>query len=204
MSAKSTTTSIGAYTKPVLRYGFGVLLWTQAELRGIDKNTWKVLTKGKFYHERSDVYKLYFYWRYGWHRLVGVVYNNQKEWKKSRKVYWEVWRTIGSYSAGSRGTKSTFTDVMDTCSEQTLYHWWDQRRATYMIRQHENAWTIILTTGQAGVSWYWDRKKVVALSTPIIWYEVTDLRGTRTGPVYQCDKGRDVEARWFKSVQDVS
>ena len=79
MSAKSTTTSIGAYTKPVLRYGFGVLLWTQAELREIDKKTWKVLTKGKFYHKRSDVHKLYLYCRDGGHGIVGVVYNNRKE-----------------------------------------------------------------------------------------------------------------------------
>ena len=38
--------------------------------------------EGQIYHQRSDVYKLYLYCRDVCHGIVGVVYNNQKEWKK--------------------------------------------------------------------------------------------------------------------------
>ena len=51
VSAKNTITSIGAYTMSVLRYGFGVLRWTQAELQVLDKNIRKVITKANFRHE---------------------------------------------------------------------------------------------------------------------------------------------------------
>ena len=61
ISAKNTITSIGAYAMPVLRYGFGALRWTQAELQGLDTKTRKVLAKTNFHHECSDVHIIYFY-----------------------------------------------------------------------------------------------------------------------------------------------
>ena len=57
----------------VFHYGFGVLHWTQAELRGLDTKTRKVLTKVKFHHERSDVHIIYLYRRDGGCGLVVVV-----------------------------------------------------------------------------------------------------------------------------------
>ena len=39
VSVKNTILSISAYAMSVLRCGFGVLRWTNAELRGFDKKT---------------------------------------------------------------------------------------------------------------------------------------------------------------------
>ena len=51
VSSKNNVMSIGAYATLLLRYGFGVLHLTQAELRGLDIKTRKVLAKANFYHE---------------------------------------------------------------------------------------------------------------------------------------------------------
>ena len=73
LSINNIIKSIGAYAMPVLQYGFDVLHCTQAELRGLDTKTRKVLTKVKFHHERSDVHIIYLYRRDGGCGLVVVV-----------------------------------------------------------------------------------------------------------------------------------
>ena len=65
VSAKKTTTYIGTYNIPLLRYGLRVLRWIQAELWELDTKTKKVLAKDNFNHERSDVHILYLSKRYG-------------------------------------------------------------------------------------------------------------------------------------------
>ena len=42
---------------------------------------------------------------------------------------------------------------------------------------------------------------MVIFSTLTILNGVTGMRGTRIGPGYQCDEGKDVEAGWFKLVK---
>ena len=39
ISAKNVSSAISTFAMPILRYGFGVLRWTQAELRGIDRKS---------------------------------------------------------------------------------------------------------------------------------------------------------------------
>ena len=57
--AKFTANAITTYAMPILRYGFGILKWTQGELRAIDTKTRKTLTKFGYHHPKSNVHRLY-------------------------------------------------------------------------------------------------------------------------------------------------
>ena len=72
VSASNTTSSIRAFAMPILRYGFGVIKWTQAELRNIDCKTRKILYKHKFHHPKSDIHRLYLSRSKGGRGLVGA------------------------------------------------------------------------------------------------------------------------------------
>ena len=63
----------------VFHYGFGVLHWTQAELRGLDTKTRKVLAKAKFQHEQYDVHRICLSRRDGGRGLVGLVDTQRQE-----------------------------------------------------------------------------------------------------------------------------
>ena len=85
LSAKNTVVSISSFAMPVLRYGFGVLKWTMAELRGMDTKTRKVLAKARFHHQRSDVHRLYLSRKDGGRGLVGVFDTHRQECTKLAK-----------------------------------------------------------------------------------------------------------------------
>ena len=59
INAKSTANAITTYAMPILRYGFGILKWTQGEIRAIDTKTRKTLTKFGYHHPKSNVHRLY-------------------------------------------------------------------------------------------------------------------------------------------------
>ena len=59
INAHNTASAISTFAMPILRYGFGVLRWTQAELKGIDRKTRKIMTKYGFHHPKSDTNRLY-------------------------------------------------------------------------------------------------------------------------------------------------
>ena len=59
INARNTANAITTYAMPILRYGFGILKWTQGELRTIDTKTRKTLTKYGFHHPKSNVHRLY-------------------------------------------------------------------------------------------------------------------------------------------------
>ena len=72
INAKYTTDAIKTYAMPVLRYGFGILKWTQGELRAIDTKTRKVLTKHGLHHPRSDIHRMYLSRSDGGRGLIGA------------------------------------------------------------------------------------------------------------------------------------
>jgi hypothetical protein len=73
ISAKNTTSSIQSFAMPILRYGFGVIRWTQGELRAIDCKTRKILYKYKFHHPKSDIHRLYLSRSLGGRGLIGAM-----------------------------------------------------------------------------------------------------------------------------------
>ena len=99
---------------PVIWYGFGVIHWTQAELREIDINTQKVLEKEKFHHKCSDVCKLYLYWRYGGGIIGGVVDNLKQECTKM--AYYVEWN------------EDPLVKIVNTDAGRQVHGlmWWDQ------------------------------------------------------------------------------
>jgi hypothetical protein len=72
LTAKNTVQSIGAFAMPVLRYGFGVLKWTQTELRSLDRKTRKALSKAKFHSPKADIHRLYMSRQEGGRGLIGA------------------------------------------------------------------------------------------------------------------------------------
>ena len=56
INAKFTIDAIRTYTMPILRYGFGILKLTKAELTGIDRKVRKMLTKGGFHNPKSNTH----------------------------------------------------------------------------------------------------------------------------------------------------
>jgi hypothetical protein len=59
LSAKNKIQEIGSLTVPVLRYGFGIVNWHQAELKKLDRKLRKLLTIHGQHHTRADVERLY-------------------------------------------------------------------------------------------------------------------------------------------------
>jgi len=61
-----------ALAMSVMRYGFGVINWTQSEIRALDQKTRKILTKYKFHHPKSNIHRMYMPRTRGGRGLIGV------------------------------------------------------------------------------------------------------------------------------------
>ena len=72
LNAKNTTDAIKTYAMPIMRYGFGVIKWTSAELRNMDRKVQKALTKGRFHHPKSNTHRLHLVQKEGGRGLIGV------------------------------------------------------------------------------------------------------------------------------------
>ena len=59
LNGVNTSQAITTFAVPVLRYSFGIVHWTDTELKNIDRKTRTILTKFKFHHPKSDVNNLY-------------------------------------------------------------------------------------------------------------------------------------------------
>ena len=55
LNARNKITAIGALAVPVLRYSFGVINWRIEEIKQIDRNTRKMLTKYKMHHPKAEI-----------------------------------------------------------------------------------------------------------------------------------------------------
>ena len=85
LNAKNTTDAIRTYAMPVMRYGFGILKWTAAELRAIDRKVRKCLTKGRFHHPKSNTHRLYLSRKEGGRGLIGATDCHRQECTKLAK-----------------------------------------------------------------------------------------------------------------------
>lgn len=59
LSAKNKISAIGSLAVPVLQYSFGIIKWTLAEIKNLDRRTRKLLTMHGALHPKSDVDRLY-------------------------------------------------------------------------------------------------------------------------------------------------
>ena len=73
LNATNTIDAVKTYAMPILRYGFGVLKWTQGELRAIDTKTRKTLTKHGFHHPKSSIHRLYLSRKFGGRGLISTM-----------------------------------------------------------------------------------------------------------------------------------
>ena len=55
-----------------MRYGFGILKWTTAELKQIDRKTRKIFTKYKFHHPKSNLHRLYLHRKLGGRGIISA------------------------------------------------------------------------------------------------------------------------------------
>ena len=65
--------AIKTYAMPILRYGFGILKWSQQELRKMDTKTRNILTKFGFHHPKSCTQRLYVSRKFSGRGLISVV-----------------------------------------------------------------------------------------------------------------------------------
>ena len=72
IDGKKTITAINTWAVPVIRYGAGILDWTQEELQKLDRKTRKILTGSGAHHPRSDVDRLYVDRKDGGRGLVSI------------------------------------------------------------------------------------------------------------------------------------
>ena len=79
LTSKNTSDAIRTFAMPVLRYGFGVLKWTKAELRGIDRTVRKTLTKGKYHHPKSNTHRLHLSRNKGGRGMISAVDCHRQE-----------------------------------------------------------------------------------------------------------------------------
>ena len=89
VSVMITTSSIKIFAMPILRYGFGVIKWTQNELRSIDCKTRKILYKYKFHHPKSDTHHIYLSRKQGGRGLIGTMEFFRQECSKFAKYMYE-------------------------------------------------------------------------------------------------------------------
>ena len=59
LTGKNKMTSIGTLAIPILRYGFGIIDWTDKEIKQMDRKTRKILTSQGIHHPKADVHRLY-------------------------------------------------------------------------------------------------------------------------------------------------
>ena len=59
LNAKNIMTAINEYALPVLTYTFGIINWTEDEIKGVDVRTRKDLNMSKMFEIRSDVDRLH-------------------------------------------------------------------------------------------------------------------------------------------------
>lgn len=59
LNAKNKMAAITALAVPVIQYSFGIIKWTQAEIRKMDRQTRKLLTMHGALHPRADIDRLY-------------------------------------------------------------------------------------------------------------------------------------------------
>ena len=79
LNAKNTAQAIRTYAMPVMRYGFGVLKWSNTELSRIDTKVRKMLTKRKFHHPKSNIHRLYMSREKGGRGIIGAVDCHRQE-----------------------------------------------------------------------------------------------------------------------------
>ena len=107
---------------PILRYGFGVLRWTQAELRGIDRKSRKIMTKYKFHHPKSDTNRLYIPRKFGGRGITSAIDCYQQECiglaNYLHKNTWDPLVTIVKRSE-SRTQRGIMSFVRDCTMEET-------------------------------------------------------------------------------------
>lgn len=72
INAKHTTGAICTFAMPALRYGFGILKWSTAELKGVDRKLRKMLTKNGFHNPRSNTHRLYLPREKGGRGIIGA------------------------------------------------------------------------------------------------------------------------------------
>ncbi|KAI5748311.1 hypothetical protein M8J77_024164 [Diaphorina citri] len=72
LNGKNKMSAITALAVPVIQYSFGVIKWTQAEIRKMDRQTRKLLTMYGALHPRADVDRLYIPRKEGGRGLLGI------------------------------------------------------------------------------------------------------------------------------------
>ena len=72
LDGKKTVTAINTWAVPIIRYGAGILDWTQEELQTLDRKTRKMLTGAGAHHPQSDVNRLYVSRKEGGRGLTSV------------------------------------------------------------------------------------------------------------------------------------
>ena len=73
INAYNMASAITTFAMPILRYGFGILRWTQAEIRGIDRKTRKIMTKYGFHHPKSNTNRLYIPREFGGRGVISAM-----------------------------------------------------------------------------------------------------------------------------------
>lgn len=71
--------SIRTFAMPILCYGFRILKWTSADLKGIHRKVRKMLTKHGFHHPKSNTHWLYLSREEGGRGLIGAEDCHRKE-----------------------------------------------------------------------------------------------------------------------------
>eukprot|EP00957_Ditylum_brightwellii_P015304 1152875-Ditylum_brightwellii.AAC.1 len=79
LTGNSMMTAICAYMVPVMRYMFGILLWTQSKLQQLDKKTRKLLTMHGCLHPKSRIHWLYLHCSMGGCGLMSIAETHSHE-----------------------------------------------------------------------------------------------------------------------------
>ena len=70
LNGKNKIQAINTWAVVVMRYGAGIIKWTDNELRTLDRKTRKILTMYGAFHTKSDVDRLYLARVQGGHGLI--------------------------------------------------------------------------------------------------------------------------------------
>lgn len=71
--------SINTYAVLVLTYSFGLIKWNDTDLKAIERETWKILIKARYYHPKSAVERLTLPRGQGGRDYIDILNQKQKQ-----------------------------------------------------------------------------------------------------------------------------
>ena len=185
LNGRNKITAINTWAVAVLRYGGGLISWTEEEMKNLDRKTRKLMTMNGALHPRSDVNRLYVPRTRGGRGLISCEGCIKSE---VNNLGWYIKNTTEMLLIGARATGvlktngcTTKMDFKRNWNEQNLREWKEKRMYGQFVREMPD-------TVEKEESWRWLRTGDLKVETEALICAAQE-QALRTNSVkYHVDK----------------